>query len=124
MFNPLSLFSTLKSGVITVAVVAGLTLVGSLWVQKNLAEKRIESLQIEKVNLQNTVIAREVEVKGLKIAIESLEDTFRRIDEHRGVEEEISREIENAPSENDGPVAPVLRDAIRSVERLYNPNKN
>lgn len=118
MFNPLTLFSTLKSGVITIAVVAGLTLVGTLWFQKNQAEKAVVELQVQNANLQTAVLKREMEVNGLKIALDTLQETYAEIAEHLAIESDINKEIDNAPPENDGPLAPVLRDTLDSVGRM------
>lgn len=113
------LFSSAKSSVITVAVAVALTFVGVMWWQKNAAERRVERLMIEKAALTSAVLAREIEVGGLKIAIETLEETMKRIATHQAIESETNEEISNAPPESDGPVAPVLRDALRGVERMY-----
>jgi hypothetical protein len=118
--NPLNLFSSVKSGLITVAIVALISFVGLLWVQKDWAQRQVESLAREKAALQSAVLAREIENGGLKIAIETLEDTMARIEEHRQIEEEINKEIENASPDEDGPVAPVLRRALDGVARMYN----
>lgn len=118
MFNPLSLFSTVKSGIITVAVIAGLTLVGTLWFQKNQAEKAVVELQVKNADLQSAVLKKEFEINGLKIAIEVLQETYNEIAENLAEEGKINEGIDNAPPENDGPVAPVLSDTLDAVGRM------
>ncbi|RUW56366.1 hypothetical protein [Mesorhizobium sp. M8A.F.Ca.ET.021.01.1.1] len=120
MFNPLDLFSSIKSAVITIGVIAMLSLIGTLWVQKGLAERRAETLASEKAKLESAVLSREIEVDGLKVSLTELQNTLFRIGEHKSVEDANNKEIDNAPPESDGPVASVLRDALRGVERMYN----
>ena len=120
MFNPLDLFSSVKSAAITIGVVAMLSLIGTLWVQKELAGRREEALVAQKAKLESAVLSREIEVEGLKVTLTELQNTLFRIGEHKAVEDDNNKEIDNAPPESDGSVAPVLRDAIRGVERMYN----
>lgn len=109
---------SLKSFVIGAVALSIITVVGSLWVQNRMKDSRIEHLSHEKVLLETAVLAREIEVRGLKIAIEVLEDTFKSIEEHRLIEAEIEEEIHNAAPEEDGPIAPVLRRSLDGVGRM------
>jgi hypothetical protein len=120
MFNPLDLFSSIKSAAITIGVIAMVTLIGTLWVQKDLAERRVETLTAQKASLESAVLSKEIEVDGLKVSLTELQNTLFRIGEHKAVEDDNNKEIDNAPPESDGPVAPVLRDALRGIERMYN----
>lgn len=119
MFNPLSIFSSVKDTLIAGAIVVGLTFIGFLWWEKNAAEKEVLNLQIKNSNLENAVIAREVEINVLKRVMESVQQTMKEIAAAKEIEDRIDEEIENAPAEKDGPVAPVLRDTLDSLGRLY-----
>lgn len=119
MFNPLNLISSVKDAFIVVGVVAGLSLLGFLWWEKNSAEKEVLELQIKNSNLESAVIARQVEINVLNRTMETLQQTMKEIAAAKEVEDRVDEDIDNAPPDKDGPVSPVLRDTLDSLGRLY-----
>jgi len=123
MFNPLDLFSTVKSAAITVGVIAAATAFGLLWFQKNSAERHADALQLKVSELDQTVFQKTLEVSGLRVVITNLEEVNKIIAENFKAEQEIEKDIENAKPEDDGAIAPVLRGTLDSVDRmLHKPN--
>lgn len=122
MFNPLALFSSVKSAAITVGVIAMITFTGTLWVQNRLKEDKIVSLKIEKASLENQVLQKTTEIEGLTVTLNVLQTTVTDLQAAAETESNINQDIANAPAEDDGPVAPVLRNTLGAVDRLLHPN--
>lgn len=120
MINPLDLFKTVKSAAITAAVIAGVTFTGYLWIKKNNAERDVAELSTQIIQLKQDVFKEQVRAAGYKIVIETLEDTYTKIEKTRRVEAEIEKDITDAPPEDDGEIAPVLRRTFDSVGGMLN----
>lgn len=120
MINPLDLFKSVKSAAITLAVVAGVVFTGILWIQKINAQKEVAELTTQVTSLKQDVFKEQIRASGYKIVIETLEDTYTKIEKTRRIEAEIEKDITDAPPEDDGEVAPVLRRTIDSVGRMLN----
>jgi hypothetical protein len=122
MFNPLTLFKTVKSGAITVAVIAAITFTGTIWVQKYWAEQKVVELELAKKEVEDKLFVEQVKVHGLNTVITTLESTFIKITANLQKEAEIEKEINDAPPEDDAPTAPVLSRAMRSLDRMLHDN--
>lgn len=124
--NPLNLFSSVKSGIITVAVTATIltisATIGTLWVQRNLAKARVDELTVKVSNLEQDVFKEQIRSSGLKVVIETLEETYSKIEANRALESELDKEITDAPAEDDAILAPVLRRTLDGVGKLLNDN--
>lgn len=122
MFNPLDLFKSVKSAAITIVVIAAVTFTGTVWVQKNIAESKVISLEIAKKKIEDDLFVEQVKVKGLNIVVETLEKTYDRLAQNLQKETEIEKEIDNAAPEDDAPMAPVLNRTLRSVDGMLHHN--
>lgn len=124
--NPLALFSTVKSGLITVvvgAVVIAITgTIGTLWYQRNAAQTEVLKLVTKVAGLEQEVFKEQIRASGYKVVIETLEETYSKIEENRILESTIDKEIDDAPSEDDAAIAPVLRRTLDGVDRLLRNN--
>lgn len=118
MFNPLSLFSTIKSAAITIGVVAAITFVGTVWYQKTAAEAKVIALEVEKQSLKQDLFQEQIRAKGLTIVIDTLQSTYTKLAENLKQETQIDKEITDAPETDDAPAAPVLTRTMRSLDRV------
>jgi hypothetical protein len=118
MFNPLDLFSSVKSAAITVGVIAVLSFTGTLWVQKHLADEKVVTLQVDKANLEQNLFQSQTQTKGMQIVIDQLQATTATLAENLKQESQIDKEINDAPATDDAPTAPVLSRALRSVDGM------
>lgn len=125
--NPLDLFKSVKSGIITVVVAAiVLTVSGTittLWFQRNNARTEAAELAVKVSGLEQDVFKEQVRASGYKVIIEQLEETYSKIEKNRAFESEIDKDIKDAPIEDDAAIAPVLRRTFDSVDRLLRDNR-
>lgn len=116
--NFLGPLATVKNVIIGAIVVAMLTVMGVLWVEKNSAEKANVTLQSKNADLQAAVLKKQIEVNNLQISIDTLQEVNQELADKVAAENETNEEIDNATPEKDGPVAPVLRDALDAIGRM------
>lgn len=112
------MIASIKDGIYMALLGLFLVISGFLWFQKNAAERTAANLQVEKLELENKLFAEKIQVHGLRVAMGVLEKTYDRLSESLQKEAEIEKEINDAPAEDDAPVAPVLRRALDGVGRM------
>lgn len=122
------LFRNFKSAVITsaviVVVIATLTFVGSLLWDKHSLTKELTDSKAKVESLSQDLFQQKIKVHGLEVAVDVLEKTYEKLGEYQKIEAETDKEIDNAKPEDDGEVAPVLRDAIGRVDRMLHLHKD
>lgn len=122
--NPLDLFKSVKSAAITVVVIATITLIGVLWWEKKDAENDLVDAKAQLATLKDDLFKEQVVSSGLRTVITTLEDTYEKLGENLKSEAETEKEIDNAPKEDDAPLAPVLRRTFDSVDRMLHNGKS
>jgi hypothetical protein len=116
--NPLDLFKSIKTAVITAAVIAAITFVGVLWLQKRSAEADLLAANVQLATLKDDLFKAQATATGLKVVIATLETTNATLGEQIRTETATDKDIDNAPPEDDAPLAPVLRRTLDSVDRM------
>lgn len=109
---------TVKGAIIAAVIVGVAGVVGTLYVKNLKAGWKIEELNLQVSNLQNDVFKEQIRASGYKIVIEQLEETYSKIEKTRRITADIDKEITDAPPEEDGALAPVLRRTLDSVGRM------
>lgn len=99
-------------------ILAGLAIMVALYFRGDAASARSEQAKYEaavskRIAENNARVLEEIQ----KLSAKADEATAREIDRDRAAKAAVATtisEINNAPATSDGPVAPVLRDALRS----------
>lgn len=113
-----SLFATIQMKVMTGLLIAVIVLAGVFYVQKKWADAEAASVKAELSIAKENLFKEQVTSSGLRIVVETLEDTYKRLATIVEEERNIEREIDESASEDDGAVAPVLRRTLDGVDRL------
>lgn len=102
-------------------IVAGLA-VGGLLINKVILEHqvsnrdaKIATMTIEHDALKQSIDSMNLEIDRAKASRAALEESIHKQQDRSNKAAEVEKEIRNAPSSDDAPVAPVLR---RAIERL------
>ncbi len=99
-------------------ILAGLAVAGALYYRSDAADARADQQRdrpeiAERIATNNAAVVEKLEA----LAAKADEATAREIARERAAKQAVATslsEIDNAPPTADGPVAPVLRDALRA----------
>jgi len=112
------------SSYLRMAAVAGFValaaIIGLLYWQWSLAEKRADDLRIANDRLNGQVVVLQQAAEDRDAAIRELEQTNKTLAKQAADLNDILQELRNAPDSDDGSISPLLLRLLERLDRLRN----